>query len=153
MGVLFVCTGNYYRSRFAELYFNHLAGKLSVPLQAFSRGLEVYRSLNEGNLSPHTLQYLSAIGVPVSEPLTGPKQLQAQDLGQASLVVVLDETEHRPMVKRYFPEWEEKAIYWQFEDDYLRAPEQVLPALKRQVSELLESLSPSVHANTPPVDN
>jgi protein-tyrosine phosphatase len=92
--------GNYYRSRFAELYFNHLAGKLSVPLGAFSRGLEVYRASNEGNLSPHALRYLSTIGVPVSEPLTQPKQLQAQDLAQATLVVVLDETEHRPMVRR-----------------------------------------------------
>ncbi len=145
MRVLFICTGNYYRSRFAELYFNHLAGKLNVPLQAFSRGLEVYRAPNEGNLSPHTLWYLSSIGVPVSEPITQPKQLQAQDLVQASLVVVLDEAEHRSMVKQYFPGWEEKVTYWQFADDYLRAPAQVLPALKGQVSELLVSLSQSAH--------
>jgi hypothetical protein len=37
--VLFLCTGNYYRSRFAEALFNSVAGKMGLPWRASSRGL------------------------------------------------------------------------------------------------------------------
>jgi hypothetical protein len=37
--MLFLCTGNYYRSRFAELLFNHLAKQRGLDWQATSRGL------------------------------------------------------------------------------------------------------------------
>ena len=39
--VLFLCTGNYYRSRFAEIFFNHLASQTSLPWHADSSGLYV----------------------------------------------------------------------------------------------------------------
>jgi hypothetical protein len=37
--VLFLCTGNYYRSRFAEALFNSVAGRMGLPWRASSRGL------------------------------------------------------------------------------------------------------------------
>ena len=37
--VLFLCTCNYYRSRFAEIVFNHKARKAGLDWQATSRGL------------------------------------------------------------------------------------------------------------------
>ncbi len=141
MQILFVCTGNYYRSRFAELLFNHLATGQHLLVRAFSRGLQVGKSHNPGKLSPHTLSYLSGKGISLIEPLAEPMPLSEQDLQQATLVIVLDETEHRPMLQAYFPHWEDKVTYWQFEDDYLRSPQHVLPALERQVIELVTFLS------------
>ena len=41
--VLFLCTGNYYRSRFAEILFNSVAGKMSLPWKVSSRGLALKR--------------------------------------------------------------------------------------------------------------
>ena len=37
--VLFLCTGNYYRSRFAEILFDSVAVKMGLPWKASSRGL------------------------------------------------------------------------------------------------------------------
>src|SRR5207249_1727138 len=45
--ILFVCTGNFYRSRFAEAVFNHYAKQRQSPWRAFSRGLAVH--LAEGS--------------------------------------------------------------------------------------------------------
>jgi protein-tyrosine phosphatase len=41
--VLFLCTGNYYRSRFAEVLFNSVAGTMGLPWRASSRGLALER--------------------------------------------------------------------------------------------------------------
>jgi protein-tyrosine-phosphatase len=41
--VLFLCTGNYYRSRFAEGLFNHLASQLRLGWRADSCGLALDR--------------------------------------------------------------------------------------------------------------
>jgi len=48
---LFLCTGNYYRSRFAECYFRHLSAKYQLPWLADSRGLQI-ASDNDGNCRP-----------------------------------------------------------------------------------------------------
>ena len=48
--VLFVCTANYYRSRFAEHLFNHLAGPAQSQWTASSRG--VATELGAGNVGP-----------------------------------------------------------------------------------------------------
>src|SRR5260370_39303693 len=47
-GVLFLCTGNYYRSRFAEVLFNSVAAKMGLPWRASSRGLGLGRGGNKG---------------------------------------------------------------------------------------------------------
>ena len=44
--ILFLCTGNYYRSRFAEHLFNWLATKQGLDWQADSRGLALERGIN-----------------------------------------------------------------------------------------------------------
>ena len=53
--VLFLCTGNYYRSRFAEVLFNHLARERGLRWRAESRGLDLAIGVNNvGPISPHT---------------------------------------------------------------------------------------------------
>jgi protein-tyrosine-phosphatase len=43
--ILFLCTGNYYRSRFAEVLFNSVADKMGLPWRAASRGLALERGV------------------------------------------------------------------------------------------------------------
>lgn len=141
--ILFVCTGNYYRSRFAEIYFNHLAtqwqprgGPLNV--KAYSRGLEVFKCRNEGPISEYTLSYLSQINIQQAI-VDYPVQLLEADLHQAAQTIMLDEIEHRPLMQRYFPGWEDKVTYWQFRDIEFDHPEQVLPALDQCIAAFVQT--------------
>lgn len=61
--ILFLCTGNYYRSRFAEHFFNDLARQQQLKWFADSRGLAIERGIhNVGPISSHTIKGLRACG-------------------------------------------------------------------------------------------
>jgi protein-tyrosine phosphatase len=137
--ILFICTGNYYRSRFAEIVFNDVAKRQKLAAIAYSRGFRLNPEKNKGILSPHAISYLSLISISCEQP-GQPTRLAAADLKGASVIIVLDEKEHRPMMRQFFPEWEHRVRYWNFEDDYLVSPSNVLPALKEKVLDLAISL-------------
>jgi protein-tyrosine phosphatase len=62
--VLFLCTGNYYRSRYAEILFNSVARKMSLPWRASSRGLALERGVNNvGPMAMTAVQALEARGL------------------------------------------------------------------------------------------
>ena len=59
--VLFLCSGNYYRSRYAEELFNHHAREVDLAWAAFSRGLaEKGSTENVGPMSRFALAALQA---------------------------------------------------------------------------------------------
>ena len=67
--VLFLCTGNYYRSRFAEILFNSVAGKMGLSWQASSRGLALERGVNNvGPMAASAIMALEALGVRAATP-------------------------------------------------------------------------------------
>ena len=134
--VLFICTGNYYRSRFCELYFNHLIADNKV--LADSRGLWAHRKINEGFISPHTVEYMNGLGIPLG-PLRFPEQQETRHFQQSPLVIALDESEHRPMMDDMFPEWAGKIEYWQVHDIDFTEPTIALNALKKQVEALVST--------------
>jgi protein-tyrosine phosphatase len=138
--VLFVCTGNYYRSRIAEILFNHLAAKHALPLKGFSRGLRLNPQKNTGSISPHAMPFLSQIDISPAQ-IGEAAALGSDDLRLAGHIIVMDETEHRPMMREKFPEWEDKVEYWQMEDDYVIGPEIVLPKLRKKVEDLVRVLA------------
>ena len=62
--VLFLCTGNYYRSRLAEVLFNSVAGRMGLPWRASSRGLALERGVhNVGPMAASAVKALEALGV------------------------------------------------------------------------------------------
>ena len=139
--LLFLCSGNYYRSRFAEMLFNDLAAGKGLSWRAFSRGLVADRpNGNEGPISPHTLQGLAARGIPAPRPARFPLQLQAEELEAADLVIAVKEGEHRPVLAERFPGWQERVLYWYVDDLDCATPAETLGALESLVQELLERL-------------
>ena len=102
--VLFLCTGNYYRSRFAEHLFNHLAARKKLGWAAESRGLRVPGG-NIGPISHHTITRLAACQVQLPKEHRFPLPVCTEDLQRAALVIALKEAEHRAMVAQNFPAW------------------------------------------------
>jgi low molecular weight protein-tyrosine phosphatase len=115
--VLFLCTGNYYRSRLAEELFNHRARQLGLDWRALSRALAIERGAeNIGPISEHALKALSELDVPPLHPARHPISCSEQDLEQADLVVAMKEAEHRLLVETRFRAWAERVVYWHVHD-------------------------------------
>lgn len=138
--ILFLCTGNYYRSRFAEIYFNFSAAKFGIPASAFSRGFGAAKARNKGPISLFTTDFLLELNIPVPPAWDFPVQLQDTDFDRANLVVALDDTEHRPMLERDFPHRLNGVRFWAFQDIQFEDPSVVLPAIQKQVDALIDEL-------------
>jgi protein-tyrosine phosphatase len=140
--ILFLCSGNYYRSRFAESLFNSLAAQMNLGWVADSRGLIVEgNSTNPGPMSIQALEGLAARNIEVPKPVRFPLQLQEADLERAGLIVAVKETEHRPMIARQFPAWDNKITYWHIHDLDKSTADEALPELERLVRRLVQQLS------------
>lgn len=137
--VLFLCTGNYYRSRFAEFLFNHLAKSGGRPWRADSRGLRLNVE-NPGPLSRHARAGLEARGIAVAEPVRFPLPLSEEDLRRATNVVAVKEAEHRPLLAAGFPDWTERVEYWHVHDLDCAPAEQALVELDANVRALFERI-------------
>lgn len=136
--VLFLCTGNYYRSRFAELLFNHLAAAQGLPWLADSRGLAIELGVNNvGPISAYTLARLQEMDVVVPTPQRFPAQVTAVDLQEAALTIALDRTEHLPYMIERHPEWAERIEYWEVADLHMLTAADALSRIEVAVKDLL----------------
>ncbi|MDX2023336.1 MAG: low molecular weight phosphatase family protein [Deltaproteobacteria bacterium] len=140
--VLFLCTGNYYRSRFAEHIFNHLATAARLPLVADSAGLAPQCwTRNPGDLSPHTVAALRARNI--AAHLRPPRDVAAADFAAFTRIIAMKEAEHRPMVEQRFGGFAQQVQYWAFDDIEDQPPEVVVPAIEARVRALLVELTGS----------
>jgi protein-tyrosine phosphatase len=144
--VLFLCSGNYYRSRFAEHIFNTYILDTGLSWTADSRGLIVDRVVNNiGPISHYAVNGLSERGISIPEPWRFPIQLLESDLAAAKLVIALKEVEHRPLLTERFPQWPDHVEYWHIHDLDHALPADALTTLTREVTQLIQRL----HAQTP----
>ncbi len=135
--VLFICTGNYYRSRYAELLFN----AMRVPgWQADSRGLRL-SAANQGPIWPNVLVQLQQRGFPPPSEIRPPMALTEPDLRRATVAIALDEREHRPLMQQRFPGWVERIRYWQTPDVPFLPADEAFRRIETGVAELVAELS------------
>lgn len=137
--ILFVCTGNYYRSRFAEILFNTLSEQQDLQYHAFSKGLRLSKN-NKGPISKHCIAYLSEHYPNLDYALRMPIPFDRSDFEFYNTIIFMDQTEHRPMLESRYPDEKHKVEYWDIVDDYIKAPEDVLPILEQKVIELINQL-------------
>ncbi len=139
--LLFLCTGNYYRSRFAELLFNHLAAKSGLDWRAESRGVATeLLNLTFGPISTNTVEALRVRGVQFAAPHRYPLQLKDAELAAADLVIALDEDEHLPYMQARFPSWARRVTYWHVGDLHVQPASMAIPQIEREVTRLVARL-------------
>lgn len=139
--VLFLCTGNYYRSRFAELLFNHWAAQRNLPWVADSRALALELGIyNVGPISSYTLDGLQQRAIPVDAAQRNPQPVTESDWQEAQMVIALDRQEHQHYVAERWPAWTEQVHYWEIADLHLLTASDALGRIETQVLGLLDTL-------------
>ena len=143
--ILFLCTGNYYRSRYAEELFNFHARNEPLAWLAFSRGLAEKGSANNiGPVSQFTLEALQAKAIVPEGAGRYPLPCSLADFDRAHLVVALNEAEHRPMLARRFPGWENRVTYWHVDDIDAANPVEAIAMMDQLVRDLILSIDARV---------
>jgi protein-tyrosine phosphatase len=138
--VLFVCTGNHYRSRFAEALFNQKARQIQLDWRAVSRGLRLVPS--QQGISPVAQRELTLRGVPLELGQGAPRALTKEDLEQSDYIVLMDEAEHRPLLEQQFPARDDRKVhYWHIGESGKMKPAKACEAMSSQVEELLRTLA------------
>jgi protein-tyrosine phosphatase len=140
--ILFLCTGNYYRSRFAEYLFNDRCQQRNLCWRATSRGLALERGTdNIGPISPHALARLQQLGIFLPSDLRFPKAVDSSDFSAADAIVALDESEHRSLMRDRFPHWSEAIEYWSIPDLDRLSADIALSTIENQIDRRIESLN------------
>jgi protein-tyrosine phosphatase len=134
---VFLCTGNYFRSRFAEILFNHVAGKFGLSWKASSRALALEPATrNVGPMAVVAIDALEKMGIRASADFARfPLPVSTDELDQAHFIVALKQTEHLPMLQERFPAWVEKVEFWDVDDD-----PKVLGLIEKEVLDLIARL-------------
>lgn len=130
--VLFVCSGNFYRSRLAEILFNAAAEKAGVVWRAESRGLLKTGELK--GMSEHSVNYLKDhdLGHLAKEP-RDPMVLDVEDITAFDLIIGLCREEHEPIINQKYLSLARAMMkagrirYWQIYD--IPAPPRVIVRL------------------------
>jgi protein-tyrosine phosphatase len=117
---LFICTGNFYRSRFAESYFNFLCIKYNLSYRAKSAGLKPYladeKAAEEGEISILAKNKLDALGISKDYYDKNREELTEEMLQNSDIIIAMDEDEHFSMIKNSFPNYLKKVIFYGAKD-------------------------------------
>jgi protein-tyrosine phosphatase len=110
-----LCKGNYFRSRFAAILFNHHAVLQGLPAAAFSRGLD-FSGNNAGPVSMYVPIALKARNINY-EQYRKPTRLSEPDLKRANVVIVTHAAQQLPIMNERYPhDYSDKYVCWEVAD-------------------------------------
>lgn len=141
--LLFLCTGNYYRSRFAEEYFNHKAKAQGIEWEAFSKGLSqnMPNLNNPGSVSKHTITALHERKITGKNLRRFPLQVKENDFEEYDKIIAISKDEHLPMLESQFNHINTNVTYFEVGDLPLEEPKSALNKLVKLIDELINSIN------------
>jgi protein-tyrosine phosphatase len=140
--VLFLCTGNYYRSRFSEEYFNHFAIKDGLQWRADSMGIQrdFTGNGNVGPIAQNTLNKLASLGIEARAASRMPRHVQESDFQLFDRVIAVSRDEHEPMLNDIWDMRDKDVEFFDVEDLHIEGPETALPRLILRLDNLLNQI-------------
>ena len=131
--VLFVCTGNAYRSPICEALLKKLKPDLEVDSAGTRIARKITKEAKEYLMSEDALQYLKKT----------PESIDNKQLEQYNIIIAM-EKRHRDAVLKKCPECKNKIVVWDIPDKifFLRGrTEKINNQMKKNVTEYAESLT------------
>lgn len=142
MKVLFLCTGNYYRSRLAEELLRGYSAVIRLDLVCDSAGLgPIPNPINIGPMRLEAVEYLLVRGMNPDSVARFPRKCHESDILLSDIVIGMNEPEHRRMVEgQFLGRVHERVRYWRV-PDMDEDPDGMGPGLMEQnVKELLREI-------------
>ncbi len=131
--VLFVCTGNAYRSPICEALLKKLRPDLEVDSAGTRIARRITREAREYLMSEGALQYLKK----------SPENIDSKQLEQYNIIIAM-EKRHKDSVLKKCPDCKNKIVIWNIPDKifFLRGrTEKINNQMKKNVIECAESLT------------
>lgn len=132
MKVLFVCSGNAYRSPVAEALLKKLKPEIEVDSAGIHPAIPISEASKEYLAGENALKYLKQ----------APESLDEKRLDEYDLIVAMKK-EHKEIILSKCPECESKIVVWNIDDPYFLPhgyTEKVFKRIKEKVAELANSL-------------
>lgn len=132
MKVLFVCSGNAYRSPVAEALLRKLRPDINVDSVGTYPAIPISQDTKKYLARENAEQYLKKT----------PEGLSGKQLGEYDLIVAM-ETRHKRVILSKCPECAEKIVVWNIDDPYFLPPghaEKIFRQIRQKVKELAISL-------------
>lgn len=132
MKILFVCTGNAYRSPVAEALLKHLNPNVEADSAGISPAIPISEEASKFLMGEDAQKHLK----------TSPESLSQKTLESYDLIVAM-ETRHKEAIVSRCLQCADKIVVWNILDPYFLPPEhteKIFNKIKTQVKKLNESL-------------